>query len=177
MNVSEAINRRKSIRSFTGEMPDDAAMQAILKAAEEAPVGMRQYDHYRLTVVTNKDIMAKINVEAAAFFGRPGSDSFYGAPVLVVISSEKPDAAMENPVHSSAACIAHSMALEAVEQGVGSCYIWGAIMAVQNDVDLIRQLGLPEGFVPCCGVVLGKTNEKYEPREIDEGRIAVNKVE
>ena len=45
MNVTDAINRRKSVRSYTGEAPSEAALDAILKAAEEAPVGMGHYQN------------------------------------------------------------------------------------------------------------------------------------
>ncbi|MGI6535043.1 MAG: nitroreductase family protein [Eggerthellaceae bacterium] len=177
MDVSEAINRRRSIRSFTGEEPDEGALKAILKAAEEAPVGMGQFENYRLTVLKNKDVLGKINECAAAIFNRPGMDAFYGAPMLVVVSTKKPAPGLENAVYSSCACIVQNMALEAVEQGVGCCHIWGAIMAAQRNENVVASLQLPDGFVPCCGIALGKTNEAFEPRDIDQNRLALNVIE
>lgn len=177
MDVSEAINRRRSIRSFTGGEPDEAAVKAIIKAAEEAPVGMGQFENYRLTVVKNNDVMAKINESAAALFNRPGMDALYGAPMLIVVSTKKPAPGMENAIYSSCACIVQNMALEAVEQGVGCCHIWGAIMAAQRNDDVVASLQIPEGFVPCCGIALGKTDEAFGPRTIDQDRIALNVIE
>lgn len=177
MDVSEAINRRRSIRSFTGKEPDEAAVKAIIKAAEEAPVGMGQFENYRLTVVKNKDIMAKINESAAAMFNRPGMDAFYGAPMLIVVSTKKLAPGMENAIYSSCACVVQNMALEAVELGVGCCHIWGAIMAAQRNDDVVASLQLPDGFVPCCGIALGKTDEKFEARDIDQNRIVLNEID
>lgn len=49
-------------------------------------------------------------------------------------------------------------------------------MALSGNADLVSKLGLPEGFTPVCAVALGKTNERYEQREIPAGRIAVNYI-
>ena len=35
----------------------------------------------------------------------------------------------------------------------------------------MKELNLPEGYVPCCAVILGHTDETYEPREIPIDRI------
>ena len=35
-----------------------------------------------------------------------------------------------------------------------------------NNETIIKELNLPDGFVPCCAVCLGKTNEIFEEREI-----------
>lgn len=177
MNVSDAINRRKSVRSYTGEAPSKAALDAILKAAEEAPVGMGAYEGYRITVVRSRQVLDAIDKAGSEFFGKPGSHPLYGASVLVVISTKVPEPPLANATYSSAACIVQNMALEAVEQGIGCCHIWGAIAAPDQDEKLVASLGLPEGFVPCCALALGVTTETYEPREIDHARIGMNVVE
>ena len=58
------------------------------------------------------------------------------------------------------------MALEAVDIGLGVCHIWGAIIAMNGNKDLLSKLELPERFAPCCTICIGKTDEKYEAREI-----------
>ena len=63
------------------------------------------------------------------------------------------------------------MALAAVELGLGACHIWGAVRAINADEALLKELSLPEGFAPCCGLIAGKTAETYAPREIPEGKI------
>ena len=48
---------------------------------------------------------------------------------------------------------------------------WGAIAAISNNEEILKELNLPSGFIPCCSVCLGHTNEVFEKREIPE-RIA-----
>ena len=43
---------------------------------------------------------------------------------------------------------------------------------IMHHADLVKELNLPEGFSPCCGMIVGKTTETYTAREIPEGRIA-----
>ena len=107
---------------------------------------------------------------------RPGSHPLYGAPTLVVASSRFPGEAMANPAYSDAAILVHTMSLAATALGVGCCYIWGAVVALSSRPELVKALGLPEGFVPCCGLVLGQSEEGYAPREIPQDRIGVNYV-
>ena len=79
---------------------------------------------------------------------------------------------MENVVYSNAAIMVHNMALAATELGVGSCYIWGAVAAASHNPQILSELKLPEGFIPCCAICLGKTEETYEFREVPANKIA-----
>lgn len=174
MNTLEAINRRKSVRSFTGQAPDDERLQKILKAGEEAPVGMGKYEDVHLTVIRDKTILKSIGDNAAAMMGRPGMDPLYGAPVLVLVSVRKPEPMMVNVAYSNAAVIVENMALAAADLGVGACHIWGAVAPIQRSQDVMASLKLPENFVPACGIALGATEESYDARAIDDKRIAVD---
>ena len=113
----------------------------------------------------------------AALFGQPDTHPLYGVPTLVLVSSKKPDPLRENVAFSNAAILAHNMALAATDLGVGSCYIWGAIAALSGSAELLKELNLPEGFIPCCAIGLGKTDCKYEIRDIPENRIAKSIIE
>lgn len=177
MNTMETICSRKSIRSYTGEQIPEEQLKKILKAANAAPIGMGQYDAMHLTVVRNPALLRKIEQAGAAKFGKPDMHPLYGAPLLVVVSTKAPGKGMENVAFSNAAIVVQNMALEATELGVGVCHIWGAIAALSAAPDVVRGLDLPEGFIPCCAVTLGKTDDQYEVREVPEGRIAVNTVE
>lgn len=44
---------------------------------------------------------------------------------------------------------------------------------MNNSEVIVKELNLPEGYVPCCAVGIGKTEEKYQPRAIPENRIRV----
>lgn len=95
-------------------------------------------------------------------FGNPDAHPLYGAPMLVVVSSD----AEGNVASANVAAVIQNMSLAAVDQGVGSCYIYGATRALAQDAGLLAQLDLPEGLVPLGSIVLGKTDEKYEPRRV-----------
>ena len=69
MNTMETICSRKSVRSYTGENITADELNVILKAATASPVGMGQYDSLHLTVITNVELLNKIDAAGAALFG------------------------------------------------------------------------------------------------------------
>ena len=171
MNTMDTICSRKSIRTYNGENITETELNQLLKAAYAAPVGRKAYDTLIMTVVTNKSFMDKLNAATAAMMEQPDAGPLYGAPTMIIVSSILPGGARDNVAYSNAACIVENIALEAVELRIGTCHIWGAIRALNNDPELVKELNLPKGYVPCCAVILGHTNETYELREIPMDRI------
>lgn len=179
MNTLDALFSRKSVRSYTGEQITAEELEVILKSAYAAPIGMGKYEDMHLTVIQNPKLLDRIDAAAAAMFGDRSRHPLYNAPTLIVVSSRAPEAGnimMENLAFSNAAIVVHNMALAATEMGLGACYIWGATAAVLQNQDLIAELNLPEKFVPCCAVSLGKTDEVYSVREIPADRITKNVI-
>lgn len=172
MNTMEAICSRKSVRSYTGEPVTAEELDAILQAANASPVGRAQFKTLHLTVITRKELLEKIEKATATMFGNPNLHPLYNAPMLILVSSQKPELTRENVAYSNAAIMVHNMALAATELGVGHCDIWGAVAAASHDPEILAELKLPEGFIPCCGICLGKTAETYEQRTIPMDRIA-----
>ena len=158
--------KRKSVRSYTGENITEEELKVILKAADASPVGMKQYESLHLTVITNKEFLAKIEGLTAKMFGKPDMHPLYGAPTMILISSKELPAHMANVMYSNAAIMSHNISLAATELNIGSCYIWGATATLSKNEELLNELNLPEGFIPCCAVILGKTNETFEEKEI-----------
>ncbi len=175
MKTMETLCRRKSVRTYTGEAPTSKQMELILKAAQAAPVAMGRFDSMHLTVITNADLLAKLEEAGSKELGKPGK-MLYNAPVLVLVSAKIPEGA-ENSMHSSAAMVVHNMALEATELGVGSVDIWGCIRGASKNESLVAQLHLPEGFVPCCAIALGQTTEEFPVRDIPMDKMAVSTIE
>lgn len=170
MNTLETIFSRKSVRSYTGEQPTEDELKTILKAAYAAPIGRAKYENVHLTVITDKKLLDKIDRITADFFKNPELHPLYNAPMLIIVSAKLANSA-DNVGYSNCAIIVENMALAAVEMGIGACHIWGAIAAMNRSQELIKELNLPEGFTPCCGIILGKTEETYTEREIPEERI------
>lgn len=177
MNTMQAIKSRKSVRQFNGKLPTESQQRQIIEAANAAPVGLGRYGDMHLTLVTSHKLLERINAAGAKMFGRPDANVLYGAPVLVIVSTKNSSIEqMANVAYSNAAGIVENMALAAVELGVGACHIWGATAAVSSDKDLCSDLGIPDGFVPCCALAIGMSDVPYDEREVPEDRISLNKV-
>ena len=167
----ESIFSRKSIRSYTGEMPTEEELNLILKAVYAAPVGMGRYDSLHVTVVKNRDYLSRLEAAAGRQLGKENYHPLYGAPVLLIFSSVFPGIPTDNSSYSNCAILSQNAALAAVSLGLGACHIWGAIRALNKEPDLLAELHLPQGFLPCCALTLGRTQETYEKRTVQENRI------
>jgi len=172
MTVQEAINVRKSVRSYTGEPVSEEELKAILMAGQSAPIGMAKYETIHLSVITNKELLAEIDKNAAEFFGNPDLHPLYGAPALIVVSSSQTD----NVGSANVAMLVHGMALTAVELGVGHVDIYGATAALAQNAELVAKLNLPEGFKPLGSLAIGKTEEVYVAKDIPADRMATDYI-
>ena len=171
MNTFNTIYQRKSVRSYTGIPATDAQLEKILLAANAAPVGRGDYDSVYLTIITNSDLLHEIDLAAAEYFQDATLHPLYGAPTLILVSTKLNGTPADNVAYSNAAMIVHNMALESVDLHVGSCCIWGAVMALQQRPDILKELYLPADFTPVCGLIIGQTDEVYEERQIPKNRI------
>ena len=158
MEMMKAIAMRKSARSYKPEQISDESLKNIINAGCAAPVGRGMYDTVHLTVIQDSEILKKISSTAANVFGTPSSDPLYGAPTFVLVSCI-PNKQFPNIELANAACVIENMALAATDAGLGSVYILGALCAFSADQTLIKELNLPEGFVPVSGIVLGYPTE------------------
>lgn len=170
MNTLETIYSRKTICSFNGKSINKTQLKEILKSAYAAPVGRAMYDTLSLSVITNKDVLGKWEKAMADMVSNPDLHPFYGAPTVILVSSAA-NGALNNVNYSNAATLVQNMALAATELGVGACHIWGAIAALGGNKDLTKELGVADGFIPCCAIALGVFDGKYELREIPANRI------
>jgi len=174
MNVLDAIHSRRTIRRYNGEPVTSEELAVLLDAAYAAPAGHARYADLHLTVITDKDFIARWERCFGERNGNPSAHPFYGAPTLVLVSSVMNPAPMDNVKYSDAAGIVENMALAAVELGVGACHIWGAVRALNATPELRAELPIPEGRVPCCAIALGHTDEVYGLREVRRDRIATD---
>ncbi|MCH5461769.1 nitroreductase family protein [Secundilactobacillus sp. HBUAS58055] len=165
----KALLERKSVRSYTGTPVTIEQRNQLLKAAYASPVSMGQYDTVELTVVQNPELLAQIDDTAAKRFGR--EKMLYGAPMLIIASTQLKGDATDNAAYSNTATIIENLNLAAVDLDLGACHIWGAIVAVAGDDGLKRSLKISEGFTPVAGLVVGQTADGYTDRDIPEGRI------
>ena len=175
MKTFENLFSRRSIRTYNGENLTEEELSLILKAAYASPVGRALFDTLNLTVITNRDYLNKWEDYCES---ESGHRPFYGAPTVILVSSLIPSTDLKsvNVNFSNAAIIVQNMATAATELGVGSCHIWGAVRFLNDNGELLEELDLPEGFIPCCAITLGHTDEKYELRNVPENKIRTNFV-
>lgn len=171
MNTFENLYSRKSVRSYTGEQLTEGQVKELLKAAYASPVGRARYDTLSLTVIQDKAFLDALDKATAVANGDENSHPLYGAPTLILVSSVIGEKPQDNVNYSNAAIIVQNMSLAAVELGLGTCHIWGAIRVLNKSPELLEKLDLPDGMVPCCGLIVGKSSESYEIRPVKEDRI------
>lgn len=170
MNTFDNLFSRKSIRTYNGENIMESELNLILKAAYASPVGRALFDTLNITVISNREFLNKWEDYCESQTERR---PFYGAPTVILVSSLIPSTDLKsvNVNFSNAAILVQNMAIAATELGIGSCHIWGAVRFLNDNAELLEELNLPEGMVPCCAIILGQTDEKYELRDIPENKI------
>jgi FMN reductase [NAD(P)H] len=165
MNVGDAVLKRKSVRSYQDKPVSADDLATILKAGQWAP----NAGEYNLSVIRNKDLMARINAETLDVMRNSGNEflmsraalpgyfPLYGAPVVIFLSGP-PEVA-----HTQANCAVsvENMLLQATELGLGSVFLRSPSYALNKPENeaLARQAGIPEGFKMECGMAIGYTDD------------------
>lgn len=176
METLEALCSRKSVRNYTGEPVSDRELELLIYAAQASPVVMADFNKFQLTVITNVNLLDKIEAAGRRLVRGAFKHPLYGAPMMILVSAQI-FPGRENTMYSSAAMIVHNMALEATELGIGSCCIWYPIAATLARPDILNRLNLPEGFEPCCSLIVGKTEETFPQREVLVNRMRMTSIE
>lgn len=168
MEFNDVLATRQAVRDYKDEDVTEEQLQAVLDAGKSAPVGMGEFGKFQINVVTNPIYLSFIQRAASKRFGR--DEMLYGAPVFIFVSAAGDDDSM---AHASAATIVENMVLEAYNQGLGACHIWGVTGALAQDPDTCEKIGLIEDQIPLGGLVVGVPYQKLEKRPMQE-RIEVN---
>jgi len=161
MDISEAIEKRKSIRAYLDKPISAVDLEKIIEAGRWAP----NAGPFHISVVRNADLMQRINdrtrnamLNSGIEFlqqraSLPGYQPLYGAPVLILIS------APENSPYSAvnAALTAENMLLEATGLSLGSCFLVSPTLAINGESgrDLAQEAGIPDGYELKCAVIAG----------------------
>lgn len=152
MDVMEAIRRRCSVRSYLDRPVEEGKLNNILEAARLAPSASNRQE-WRFVVVQDKEARQRI-MKAAK------NQSFVAeAPVVIACCAETDNHVMScgqlcYPIDVAIA-IEH-MALQAVEEGLGTCCI-GAfyedqvkeILSIPRDIRVVELLTLGYPARPC----------------------------
>ena len=113
----EDLLTRRSVRSYTDEIPPMEVIEEICKAGTYAPTGMNRQSPI-IIAVTNKEMRDRLSKMNAAVMGAD-NDPFYGAPVVLVVLADK-------NVHTyieDGSLVMGNLMNAAHAKGLGSCWI------------------------------------------------------
>jgi nitroreductase len=155
MNVKDAIENRFSVRAYVDKPVEREKLLKVLDAGRLAPSGNNRQP-WRFVVVQDAQQRQKL-VDACC-----GQKFIATAPVVIVAVGLTPDRIMTCGVPGDAVDVSIALehiALAAVEQGLGTCWI-GAF-----DQDKIRQvLGIPASAKVIEVMPLGYGAEPLRPK-------------
>lgn len=156
MNTTmEDLLTRRSVRSYTEEMPPREVIEEICKAGTYAPTGMNRQSPI-IIAVTNREVRDQLSRLNAAVMGSD-SDPFYGAPVVLVVLADS-TAAMTWKEDGS--LVMGNLLNAAHAKGLGSCWIHRAkeVFETEEGKAILANLGIEGNFVGIGNCILGYTN-------------------
>ena len=168
----DAIKNRRACRSFSNREVEENKIKEIVEAGLLAPSGMNRQTPIIIVIKDKKtrDELMKLN---AQIIGRD-SDTFYGAPVILLVASHKDGLS----VHDGAACI-ENMLLEATNQGLASCWIHRAKEELELEegkrlLSSITKFPLDD-YIGIGHVIIGYPTGDYKPalKVIKENRVFI----
>lgn len=138
MKIIEEIVNRRSIREYSHKTIEPEKLARILEAARLAPTARNQQD-WKLILVKNPDIKDKL-VELAS----PQQQFLKQAPILIAACALNPTYTMRcgHPAYLiDLAIVLEHIALQAVREGLGTCWI-GSF----DELKAKTVLGLPQNM-------------------------------
>jgi len=138
VKIIEEILERRSIREYNAKTIEPEKLTRILEAARLAPTARNQQD-WKLILVKNPDIKEKL-VDLAS----PQQQFLKGAPILIAACAMNPAYVMRcgHPAYLiDLAIVLEHIALQAVREGLGTCWI-GSF----DELKAKKVLNIPENF-------------------------------
>ncbi len=155
MEIMDAINERRSVRSYSPDPVPGNVLGDVLEAARVAPSASNRQP-WKFVVVTDPDRRSSL-ASAARNQGFVGE-----APVIIAAVALEPDRLMSCQVEAYAVDLSIAvdhMTLAAVSLGLGTCWI-GAF-----DQDRAREvLGIPREYKIVTLLPLGYPADKPKPK-------------
>jgi nitroreductase len=174
----KSIKSRRSIRIYSQDQVREKDLLAVIEAGLYAPSG-KNLQPWHITVVQSKDMLDKMTELYKEEFKSAGGDFakmlednpdfriFFGAPIGIIVSG---DQTSEFSAIDCAAAV-ENMMIAAESLGLGTCWIQTNMILFdgKEGKELMKELGIPEGYKPLYTFSLGYPAEKPEvkPRKED----------
>ena len=161
--VLDLMKTRRSVRKYKSDPVPDELIEKVIEAGLFAASGMSMQGAIVIAVTDKglRDRLAKINAEIAG----ASQDMFYGAPVVLVVLSDK---SVPTYLYDGSLVIGNMM-LEAHELGLGSCWIHRAKQTFElpEGKAILKELGIEGDYEGIGNCILGyaeNDEEKIIPR-------------
>ena len=153
----EDLLTRRSVRSYTDEVPPMEVIEEICKAGTYAPTGMNRQSPI-IIAVTNREMRDRLSKLNAAVMGAD-NDPFYGAPVVLVVLADK-------NVHTyleDGSLVMGNLLNAAHAKGLGSCWIHRAkeVFESEEGKQILADLGIEGDYAGIGNCILGYTAGDY----------------
>ena len=152
---------RRSVRSYTDEIPPMEVIEEICKAGTYAPTGMNRQAPV-IVAVTNREVRDRLSKLNAAVFGPDNDmDPFYGAPVVLVVLA---DTTAARTWKEDGSLVMGNLLNAAHAKGLGSCWIHRAKEVFETDEGkaILKDAGIEnENLVGIGNCILGYTAGEY----------------
>lgn len=160
METLETIKTRRSVRAYKPDMPAKELIDQVIEAGTWAPTGMGQQSPIIVAVI-NKELRDELSQMNAEIFGRPGTDPFYGAPVVLIVLADK---SMPTYVHDGS-LVMGTMMLAAHDLGLSSCWIHRAKEEFESErgKEILKQLGVEGDYEGIGHCILGYAADDAAP--------------
>lgn len=163
----KVLEGRRSCRKFKSDMISEDELNAVLRAGTYAPTGMNKQSPI-IIAITDPEVRAKLVKENARILGRDdGFDTFYGAPVILVVLADK---SVGTYIYDGSLVMGNL--LNAAESlGLGSIWIHRAKEEFESEFgkNLLKELGIKgdyEGIGHCAlGYIDGEKNKALPRKE------------
>ena len=161
MNTTmEDLLTRRSIRSYTDEMPPMEVIEEICKAGTYAPTGMNKQSPI-IIAVTNREVRDKLSKLNAGVFGKDNDmDPFYGAPVVLVVLADR---SASFTWMEDGSLVMGNLLNAAHAKGLGSCWIHRAkeVFETEEGKAILAELGIEGDYVGIGNCILGYVKGDY----------------
>lgn len=182
MNLAEAIENRRSVRSYTAQKVDKATIDQLIAAAIQAPSASNAQP-WSFAVIqdaallkdysdrTKKMLLAAMTADSPhakyrSMLANPDFNIFYTAGTLLMIYA-KP-----RGLHSYGDCClaAQNTMLTAHSLGLGTCWI-GFARTLLDLPETKRELGVPEDYTIVAPIIVGYPQGRIPQLSRDEPEI------
>ena len=166
--VIRALRERRSVRAYTDEMPTREQIEQVIDAGLWAASGMGRQDP-TVVAVTDRALRDRLSAMNAEIMGKPGTDPFYGAPVVLVVLAPR-----DVPTHVyDGSLVMGNLMLAAHALGLGSCWIHRAKEEFDTPEGraILSELGVEGDYEGIGHCVLGYPAQEPEAKPRNDGRV------